>query len=161
MIFVVSRFFKDIDKANGKDVSDLSVQVTPSIKGRSVIAIDDFPTDEQNVREVVAMHLKEFVITRHGTTIEVFDLASNDPLLDIASHRLELSSVGFFHDVSRLVGCWFFVKTFLELFDNFLVLFVSDAKIFFDPFIPIGSNVAERVVNHTIHNLILFHCSSI
>lgn len=151
MVFVVSRFFKDIDKANGKDVSDLSVQVTPSIKGRSVIAIDDFPTDEQNVREVVAMHLKEFVITRHGTTIEVFDLASNDPLLDIASHLFEFGGVWFFHNGSSLDIGWCFVKTFLKLFDKFLELFIRQSQVFLDPIIPIGIDVAERVVNHSIH----------
>jgi hypothetical protein len=124
MVFVVSRFFKDIDKANGKDVSDLSVQVTPSIKSNYVIAIEDLSTDEQNIREVVAMHLEEFVITRHGTTIEVFDLASNDPLLDIASHSFEFCGVWFFHDVIRLDAGWFLVKTFLKLLDNFLKLFI-------------------------------------
>jgi hypothetical protein len=151
MIFVVSRFFKDIDKANGKDVSDLRVQVTPSIKSNSVIAIEDFTTDEQNVREVVAVHLEEFVIARIGTAIEVFDLARNDPLLEIASHRLELSSVGFFHNGSRLVGCWFLVKTFLELLDKFLELLIGQSQVFFYPIIPIGIKVAERVVNHSIH----------
>ena len=102
MVFVVSRFFKNIDKANGKDISDLSIQVSPNIKSNYVIAIEDLSTDEQNIREVVAMHLEEFVITRHGTTIKVFDLASNDPLFDIASHRIEFGSVGFFHDTSRI-----------------------------------------------------------
>jgi hypothetical protein len=124
MVFVISRFLKSIDKANGKDVSDLSVQVTPSIESRSVIAIQDFSTDEQNVREVVAMHLEEFVVARHGTTIEVFDLASNDPLLDIASHSFEFSGVWFFHDLSKLDINWFLVKTFLKSFNKNFKLFI-------------------------------------
>ena len=151
MIFVVSRFLKSFDKANGKDVSDLGIQVTPSIKSNSVIAIEDFTTDEQNVREVVAMHLEEFVIPRHGTTIEVFDLASNDPLLEIASHRFEFGSVWFFHNGSSLDIGWLFVKIFLELFDKFLKLFIGQSQVFLDPIIPIGIDVAERVVNHSIH----------